>query len=234
MRWRGGLAILMCALAALACNLTFQEDETIGTTQTQVASVGGAPSVQIVSPSNGQQVRVDDDVEIIVSATDAVGVNRLQLTVSGRTSSTKSFPEPATTAEAILRWRPDRTGTFELSVIAFRGRVFSEPVTLSLQVLRRDDALQNPASGQQQVTNATSGSCNGRILINNLRQRGGPGTNFDNLGNFDLNEQVTVIGQNADNTWLNARRLGGSEVWVINNPEWIEISGACSGLPVNG
>jgi hypothetical protein len=242
-RWFSATLVLLACLAAiLGCSLKVADDQpTPAGDGGAVGDLGGEdsggtlPTVQILSPVSGQQVQVGQDVEIRVVATDERGVTRLQLNVSGRTSSTKSFPEPASTAEALLRWRPDREGTFELSVIAFRGTVFSSPVAITLQVVGRSDTVSNPASGQagQQVT-AGAGECVARVLIGNLRIRGGPGTDFANLGNFELNEQVSVVGQNSDGSWIQIRRLDGSVNWVSNNPEWIETTGACTNLPVTG
>jgi len=232
--WR---ALLVCVLAVLACNITAVEDDDPGTTQTGdlVDDFSGPPpTVQILAPASGQQAVIGDDVEIRVLATDQRGVNRLQLAVGGRTSSSKSFPEPATTAEALLRWRPDREGIFELSVVAYRQQVFSEPATITLEVVGRSDPVTNPVAGQAAVATTNTGECTGRVLIGNLRIRSGPGTSFDNLGNFDLNEQVTVVGQNGDGSWVNVRRLDGSQNWVSNNAEWIELTGSCASLPVTG
>ena len=236
MRSKVWLVLALCMVAALACNITASDDDDGGVPQTGdlVDDFSGPPpTVQILSPVSGQQATIGQDVEIRVVANDQRGVNRLQLSVSGRTSSTKSFPEAATTAEALLRWRPDREGVFELSVIAFRQSVPSEPVTVTLEVVGRSDPISNPVAGQAAAPTNTS-ECVGRVLIGNLRIRSGPGTSFDNQGNFDLNEQVTVIGQNSDNSWVNIRRLGGAEAWVINNSEWIEITGSCASLPVTG
>ena len=236
MRSKSWLALAVCVLAALACNISALDEDDPGPSQTGELVddfSGPPPTVQILAPASGQQTVIGDDVEIRVIATDQRGVNRLQLSVSGRTSSSKSFPEAATTAEALLRWRPDREGVFELSVVAYRQSVASQPATLTLEVVGRSDPITNPVAGQAVATTNT-GECVGRVLIGNLRIRSGPGTGFDNLGNFDLNEQVTVIGQNGDNSWVNIRRLDSSQGWVINNPEWIELTGSCAGLPVTG
>ena len=236
MRASGWLALVACVLAALACNITAvdEDDSTPSQTGDLVDDFSGPPpTVQILAPASGQQTTIGEDVEIRVVATDQRGVNRLQLNVSGRTSSSKSFPEAATTAEALLRWRPDREGVFELSVVAFRQSVSSDPATLTLEVVGRSDPITNPVAGQATTTTST-GECVGRVLIGNLRIRSGPGTSFENLGNFDLNEQVTVVGQNGDSSWVNIRRLDGSQNWVINNPEWIELTGSCAALPVTG
>jgi hypothetical protein len=236
MRSKRWLALAVCVLTALACNITSQQTNNSDPLQTGdlVDDFSGPPpTVQIIAPASGQQTVIGDDVEIRVVATDARGVNRLQLNVSGRTSSSKSFPEPATTAEALLRWRPDREGVFELAVVAFRQSVPSEPAVITLEVVGRSDPISNPVAGQAVATSNT-GECTGRVLIGNLRIRSGPGTGFDNLGNFDINEQVTITGQNGDNSWVNVRRLDSSQSWVINNPEWIELTGSCAALPVTG
>lgn len=228
---------ILCMLIAwmvisLGCSLTFLDDEATPPPADVVDEVSGPPpTVQIISPTSGQQVMVGTDVEIRVLATDQRGVSRVQLSVGNRTSSTKSFPEAATTAEALLRWRPDREGTFELSVVAYRQLIASAPATVSLTVVGRGDPISNPASGQSALA-SIGGDCVGRVLIGNLRIRTGPGTSFPHEGNFALNEQLTVIGQNTDASWYRIRRVDGSEKWVINNAEWLEVTGNCGSLPV--
>ncbi|NJL95673.1 MAG: hypothetical protein HC915_19055 [Anaerolineae bacterium] len=191
------------------------------------------PTVQIIAPQSGQQVVVGDAVDIQIAAQDAVGITFLQLQVANRVSSTKSFPEPATQAEALLRWQPDRRGTFALSVVAYRDGVASEPATLSLEVVGRGETVTNPASGQPQAAPLNSTDCRGRVLIDNLRVRTGPGTNYSSSGRYALNEQVTVLGTNLNprgEEWLLVRRASG-EAWLIRNTDWVELSGACSSLP---
>jgi hypothetical protein len=228
-------ALLTLVLSALACNLTVADSQSRGLSASPTpafSAEGDPPIVSILAPSNDQQVQVGRDVEIVVQASDAQGVTRLQLNVGNRTSSTKSFPEASPNVEALLRWRPERTGRFELSVIAFRGTIPSAPAFLTLQVLRPDQALSNPASGQPSVAVAQAGECVGRVLIGNLNKRAGPATTFDKLGSFSLNEQVSVLAQNADATWWYVRQLNGAEAWVINDSQWLEVTGTCQGLPV--
>lgn len=231
-RW---LAIFLVLMSSLACTLTVSDDDSSTPASSEGDEVadsgGGVPTVQIVSPGAGQQVRLGTDVEISVVATGQTGVSRVQLSVGGRLSSTKSFPESATTAEALLRWRPDREGTFELSVVAYQGSTASAPATLNLQVVGRADPVSNPVSNQPNVS-APAGECVARVLIGNLRRRTGPGTNFDHQGNFDLNEQLAVVGQNGNGEWVRVRRGSGIENWASNNRDWIELVGACTGLPV--
>ncbi len=224
----------MLALLALACNLTVPDTPTPNAQTGALVddTSGPPPNVQIVSPQGGGQTVVGQEVEIRVLATDQRGVTRLQMSVGGVNRSTKSFPEPTQQAEALLAWVPDRPGTFELSVVAYRGTAFSPPATVILEAVRPNDPLTNPVSGQSAPVQVGSAECIGQVVIGNLRVRSGPGTNFERLGNFDLNEQVTATGQNADGSWYQVRRISGATVWVINNAEWVEFSGACSSLPV--
>lgn len=239
---RGGMRlgfIMLLLIGGLACNLTQadppEEVGLFGTAPAGGDASGAPPTIQIVAPVSGQQVTVGDSVEIQVVATDPRGVERVQLRQGSLNVSVKGFPEGTSNGEALLRWLPDRPGRYELSAIAYRGILFSEPATITLEVVRRGDPLSNPAGGQPQAVNPASGDCVGRLLINNLRMRSGPSTTSENRGNFNLNEQVTVVGQNAAASWIRVRRLDNSEHWASNSPEWIELTGSgCTSLPTVG
>ncbi|MBZ0310076.1 MAG: SH3 domain-containing protein [Anaerolineae bacterium] len=226
------LALIFLTAAALACSLKPIEEDS-GSPTEQASTTYAQPTVSITAPGSGQQVAMGSDIEIQVMASGADGVDRVQLSVGGRTSSTKAFPEATTSAEALLRWRPDREGTFNLSVVAFRGLSISEPAVIQLQVVGRGDAITNPASGQPTVSESRT-ECNARVLISNLRIRTGPGTNFEREGYYDLNEEVIVIaqGDNQSERWLKVRRLARSEKWMLANPEWVAVTGNCDTLPV--
>lgn len=229
------IAVIVLLLSILACSLKPIEEDTSEGEQVTDNTDGSyaAPAVSILAPASGQQVTLGSDVEIQVTASGADGVDRVQLSVGGRTASTKAFPEATTSAEALLRWRPDREGTFDLSVVAFRGLSTSQPATIQLQVVGRGDAITNPASGQPQVSNSRT-ECNARVLISNLRIRLGPGTNFEREGFYELNEEVVVIARssNTSERWLKVRRPDRSEKWMLANPEWVAVTGNCDTLPV--
>lgn len=52
-----------------------------------------------------------------------------------------------------------------------------------------------------------------RVTANRLHVRAGPGTEFASLGYIELNEVVTAIGANADETWRQIRRSDGLTGW---------------------
>lgn len=233
------LFVLLLLSSALACNLTRGGDdnnndagnsETISDTLS-VQENTTPPTVQIVSPADGQQVIVDTAVDVRVNATHDVGVQRIQMSVDGNTVSSKSLLENPTNVEVLLAWTPDRRGSFTLEVQAFHGSTGSQPAQIVLQVFPEGSILSNPIGGQAPTAQSASGTCNGRILISNLNSRSGAGTNFTKLGKFDVGETVLIIGRDAAREWYEIRRDDGQEVWVINNSDWLETSGDCSNVP---
>ncbi|MBI5929404.1 MAG: SH3 domain-containing protein [Chloroflexi bacterium] len=193
------------------------------------------PTIQVTQPQNGQQVTVGQRVDVIVHAEHPVTVSRIQMSVNGRISSSKSLPPNSTIADVVLGWLPDRTGTYTLEVVAYYRDVASQIATVNLEVLEEGAIANNPASGQADQPTPQVGTCNARVMIGNLNFRKGPGENFDKLGSFNLNEPLSASGRNVDSqnrTWLKIRRANGQEGWVVSEPQWLETQGDCNSLPV--
>ena len=65
----------------------------------------------------------------------------------------------------------------------------------------------------------------GAALVNlNLRQ--GPGQNYGIAGSLPANSEITIVGRNADSSWLSAETDDGTVVWVTGDPELIKIDPA--------
>lgn len=62
-------------------------------------------------------------------------------------------------------------------------------------------------------------------IINDLNVREGPGTAYNRVGQLNTGDQVTVIGQNQDGSWLNICCVAGQSGWVINNPAYVSLQG---------
>ena len=233
------LFVILILSSALACNLTRGRDENNDDTVSNetandtlsVQENTTPPTIQIISPADGQQVIVDTPVDVQVNATHDVGVQRIQMSVDGNTVSSKSLLENPTSVDVLLSWTPDRRGSFTLEVQAFHGSTGSETAQIILQVFPEGSILSNPIGGQAPTAQSASGTCTGRIMISNLNSRSGAGTNFTKLGKFDVGETVLIIGRDAAREWYEIRRDDGDEVWVINNNDWLETSGDCSNIP---
>lgn len=236
------LVIIVLISGAMACNLARSsevstKDPLLGDTGT-----GGGdnsdnttpPTVQIFTPQDGQQVFANNTVDVRVNAQHPTGVQRIQMKVDDRIVSSKSLLDNPTNVDVLLTWTPDRSGSFTLQVQAFTGSVGSNEITVTLQVFPEGAILSNPAGGQPVQETPSSGVCNARIVISNLNMRSGPGTSFAKQGSFDTGETVSVVGRNTDSQnreWFKIRRSDSSQAWVINNTEWVELSGSCSSLP---
>jgi hypothetical protein len=221
------LTLLMLSGAVLACTLSLSGDKKGTSGGSSGGSSGGAdmgivPTVRILDPASGAQVPRNQRVDITVE-TDSTA-DRFQVNVDGRVAVTKAMPpEQSGPTKAILGWTPDRDGTYNLEVIAFRGSSASAPAALILDV---SGTASGPAAGVA--------GCVGRVLVSQLNFRDGPGTAANRLGQFDVGETVTVIGRNADGSWYKVQRFNAQQVWAINNAQWLQVEGQCDGVPVVG
>lgn len=212
--------------ALLACNLS-QGGGDDGDGGDGGGNQGGAsdttPTVQILSPTSGAQVPINQRVDITV-ATDSTTTSFV-LNVGGRVASTKAMPPGQSgAAQAILSWQPERLGSYSLEVIAFNGSRASAPAAILLDV---SGVVSQPSDGG-------TGGCTGRVLVSELNFRSGAGTGASVLGKFDVGEPLTVVGRNADTSWYQVQRYNAQQVWVINNSQWLQVEGACASLPVTG
>jgi hypothetical protein len=221
------VVITVLILALLACTASLDGGSGGSGGGANNAGEGGegstAPTVRILEPASGTQVATNQRVDIVVE-TDTTATSFL-LNVGGRVASSKALPSGQSgPTKAILSWTPDRQGTFSLEVIAFNGAAASLPAALLLEVSGTASA----------TTPGQAGACTGRVLVSQLNFRDGPGTNYTQLGQFDVGETVTVIGRNAIGSWYKVQRINAQQVWTINNVDWIQFEGDCTGVAVVG
>jgi hypothetical protein len=103
-------------------------------------AVGGVapPSVQITAPSNGQQVREGEQVAILFSATDAVGVARVEVGVDSVLLGTATNPSPAANVpfSAQQTWTASTPGSHSVMAIAYNtAGVASSPAVVNVTVV---------------------------------------------------------------------------------------------------
>ena len=66
----------------------------------------------------------------------------------------------------------------------------------------------------------------------NLNVRQGPGTNYAIVGNIPAESQITIIGRNADGSWLRVESAAG-ESWISGTSDLVAVdSTLLAGLPV--
>ena len=225
---------ILCVLIALllgACNLSSSGDrqESLATATTVT---GGRPTVQILAPQNGDEFVVDEDVLVSVNATDGAGVTRVQLLADGQIVKTVSSESPTgdQVFSALLDYTPTDEGDVTLQVIAFRAAIASDPA--SVQITVREEEAQVTATSVSQpnvpIINPNDPTC--RALTNTaLRLRGGPGTNYDQIGLLNAGSVVPIIGRIGSNEWWQVR-VNVTIGWI--SAAFTSVYGICSGVPV--
>jgi uncharacterized protein YraI len=232
MRYRIFLVLCLTALLALtACNLSSSpptEEPLPGTP----INPSGKPEVTIVSPEDGDEFVVDEEILVSANATDSVGITRVQLLANSRVVKSVSSESPSgdLSKNFLLDYTPENEGDIELEVIAFRGAVASDPVSISVSI--REDEAQVTATSRPApnvpVIDPNDPTC--RALVNaGLNLRSGPGTSFNRITVLATGTVVPIIGRLGDNSWWQVRS-GTTIGWV--SAQYTTIYGNCGGIPV--
>jgi len=118
------------------------------------------PTVSIASPVSGQRVQQGQPVEVLLAATDALGVARVELGVDGVLLSTINNPSPAAGIPFSIRqtWTATTPGSHSLMVVAYNSAgVASSPAVVDITVVGTSSTPPQPppttsASGGQMPT----------------------------------------------------------------------------------
>lgn len=193
----------------------------------------GPPRIQIRSPSNGDEFVVGEEILVSVSASDSIGVNRVQLFVDGQivhTVSSESL-QGDLSLEAILNYAPQASdvGTIDLSVRAYRGAEVSVPDEVAVVVrLTLSDIIATPANPSNLPFIPDDGVC--RALINvGLNFRTGPSTSFRIITVLSSGALAPIVGRNSDGTWWQLSS-DGQTGWVSG--DFTSEYGDCGGVNV--
>lgn len=224
------LGLLLLGTLA-ACNLAPEPDvqEPIATA---TGFAAGKPIVNITAPQSGDEVVVDEEVLISATATDSVGVQRVQLLADGQIVKTVSSESPSgdTSLSVLLDYTPRDEGEVTLRVIAYRGAVASDPAEIRL-VVREEEAQVTATSVPAQnapVINPNDPTC--RILTNvGLNMRQGPSTNYNVITVLRAGTVAPIIGRLGTNEWWQIR-VGTSIGWV--SAAYTTVYGNCGGVPI--
>ena len=235
---RLSIPIALLAALTLACNLTGGGDTPIPPTPTPDAGAGNTlPVITVLWPPDGSEFVAGQEVVIRVSATDSVGVTRVELRSANAMLSSVPSPEQngQQNFDALLSWTPTRSGPQALEVIAYRHRIASQAVPLNLTIRQRaSQIVATPIPYGAAVAPAApqpGAVCQVRVDVNELRFRAGPGTDYTILGLLDLGETLSVTGRNATGTWWQVNR-GGQTAWVSSDSRYSTPLSDCAAAPV--
>jgi len=164
---------------------------------------GDIPTVIISSPVNGSEFDVGQKVVVQATATDALGVTRLELWVGGQMVAEANSPAPngQSPFTAVLEWTPQVEGSYSLSVRAFNtdgGE--SAPTTINLNVV---GSVLSPKATVTPTPTETPNieSTPMGVVRTDLNVRAGPGTQYEVVGRLAANTEVEIVGQNQAGSW---------------------------------
>lgn len=193
----GGVIILVLVILALA-GLT-----ALVLQSRRPPTSAGVPVVLITAPVTGSTVRVGETVTVQATATDAVGISRMELWVAGQRVAEATSPvgQGQTTFTASLPWSPTADGTYTLEVRAFNvNNVASSPTTVNV-IATGGPATPTPTAPPSDTPTPTPiGTPEGRVTTD-LNVRLGPSTDYDVVGLLRAGDTVQIVGKNADGTW---------------------------------
>ncbi len=199
--------LLIPAFLLGACNLNSDDatdDDTNIPLETR-PSADGQPTVTINSPQNGDEIVVNEEVLVSVTATDSVGVTRIQMFADNRIVQTVSSESSSgdVSRSALMAYTPRNEGDLDLRIIAYRGSVASQPQEITLSVRRTQSQVTATSQSSTNVPVIDPNDPTCRALVNtNLNFRRGPGTNYEIIRVLGAGELLPVIGRLQNNSWL--------------------------------
>ena len=128
------------------------------------------PTVQVLAPPNGSQIAVGQTVEVQFRAEDAKAVAWVTMEVNGANVATLQSPvaEGQTPLEGILRWTPDKAGTFQLMLTANNAAgQNSDPAAVTIEVV---EASAEVAQGNLEVQVDAVGNDELAVLAHSFNQ----------------------------------------------------------------
>jgi hypothetical protein len=224
---------LVLMLVVSACNLTANPNDD-GGDGTQDST---KPSVEIIAPLQGDEIVVNTRVLVSITATDTEGVTRAQLAVDGEVVRTAQSEASAgeTLFDAVLEFTPREVGEIEISVVAYRSSIPSDPAVRRLTVRQSaSQVTQTPIpQPQTNVPVITPNDPTCRIVTTvNLNLRSGPDTIYPVITILNAGAVLPITGRIASNQWWQVRysNVGNAVGWV--SAAFVLVYGNCALIPV--
>ncbi len=225
------LAISIC-LALAACNLQARATDSSPARATEPPT--GPPSIQIASPSGGDEFVLGEEILVSVMAGDSIGVNRVQLFVDNqivRTVSSESL-QGDLALQAILNYTPQRRdlGTITLRAVAYRGEIVSQPDEIDV-VVRESPAqvLATPAQPGDIPFIPDDGVCRALVNVGGLNFRTGPSIGYQIITVLASGTLAPITGRNSERSWQRLN-VEGRVGWVSG--DFTTEYGDCGGIAV--
>lgn len=221
--------LLIQVLLLTACNLGNVPVTEIPTPTEPLPD--GPPQISITSPTAGDEFVVNEEILVSITASDAVGVTRVQLLANGQIVKSVSSESVSgdETFSAVLDYTPRVQGSVVLRTIAYRGSTASEPDEIQVEVRNnRTQVTSTPAPGSNIPQIPNDGVC--RALVNvGLNFREGPSTDNEIIRVLTSGTLAPITGRLGDNSWWELN-VNGTTGWVA--AQFTTPYGNCTNVPI--
>ncbi len=220
------LALLLLLLSG--CNLS-------GSSEPTAPPPAAKPLITINTPRTGDRIPVNTQVLVNATATDSVGINRVQLLVDGRIAKTATA-NGERSFTTTLDFTPTQVGNLTIQVVAYRSSVASDAATIQLTI--EAPTFLTPTRTAQIISTAITvqtsvpfnPTCRIRTTTGSVNLRTGPSTNFNPaITLIPASVEAPIIGRLFDNTWWYIR-YGNFNGWVSANV--VQVLGNCFSIPI--
>lgn len=218
MRRRLFLALIPLLLSA--CNLGNSRDPLPTFTPIGGTNIpSDTPHVVIDAPRDGDEFVVNDPLFVETTITDSVGVTSVQLRANNQAVHTRGIETSDNKqVHLILDYTPRVTGSVTLSVIAYRGNIASQPVSINVHV--RDARAQVTAtaipSDNQPIINPADPYCRALVHVG-LNFRDAPNVSSTIIRLLEAGEVLRATGRLSDNSWWQLQDTRTGRVgWASN------------------
>lgn len=190
------------------------------------SSVASVPDVVITAPVDGSQVPLAIPLTVQATASDAAGVVRMELWVSGAKTAESISPvadsggQPTLTAS--FQWTPETPGSYTLEVRAYNDHgAVSPPKVVTITTVGDSPAQETPTETPTPDTPSPTVPSNPSLTtLTDLNVRAGPGIEYALLGLLPTGATADIIGRTEDRQWWQIRFDPALDDvgWVASDP----------------
>jgi len=70
-----------------------------------------------------------------------------------------------------------------------------------------------------------------QVVVDALNMRSGPGTNYGRIGGVNRGEQLIILGESNNCTWLKVQTRDEVEGWISGSAQYVTFTVACAAIP---
>ena len=220
-------SVLVSLISVLAaCNLGAAESDDSEAIAT-ATDTGPRPTVNILSPDDGDEVVANQQVLVEVSTSG--NADNVELFANGDSVRQVFISDnDGDTSRSVLNYTPEHSGEVVLRAVAYRGEIASRPDQVVIEVRRNENEVTATSENTVPIINPSDRTCRA-FVDTNLNLRDAPTLDSNVIRVLVAGEILPLTARLADNSWIQVRdtfRIG----WV--SALYVTLYGDCNNIAV--